>query len=747
MHMARWMMTGAFAALVVLGCGGAPETTPAPDAPPADAAAETMAPPVPESPVAVAEAVTDAAPLAGVKTATIARDEWGVPHIHADTETAAAYALGYAMAEDRLEDLCKNILVATGRAASVFGMDYIETDVAMNLVQNDARCRAYFEEHDNEVTALCHALMQGVRRYAAENPEALPEWAPELEDHHPMAIGRVMILQWPLGTIMSDYGRREGPPDFGSNGWAVMPHRTAEGAAILSSDPHMTWNHIEIFYEARVTGGDLVQNGFFLLGVPLLAIGHNNYVGYACTTGGPDTSDVFAMRINEDMQYEFDGEWYDPVREPFTVEVKGLGPLPLERITTRHGFLIPDLQGGNPDRENGVAYVGRSPYFDDMGLVEQMYRMVRAKNIHEFYDALAMNHFMEQNLIFADREGNIGYVRVGRTPIRPEGHDWSRPVPGHTSETDWQGLHPIEDLVQIINPEQGYLQNNNISPANMMIDSPMTADRYPDYIFNVSWDENNPRGRRGLALLSENDAITVEDAIAITMDVYDYWAPHWMQALEAMAEAAGPEALAEGSTLADAIALLRDWDGHYDIDSRGAVLMKAWRLAARGAVNIAAITDQDTLTPDDLAGLSDALEEAAAEITERHGALDIPWGEAYLIGRGGQFAPGPGADYGSRGDMSLTETLLNLEFDDLNDGSGRRVAKGGSGSPFLMILRPEGIESYTVVPWGQAGSPDSPHYMDQGEQLYSHRAMKRNWFAVEDWQERLGPGTVLEIRE
>src|SRR5690606_10807954 len=141
--------------------------------------------------------------------------------------------------------------------------------------------------------------MRGVRKFVSENPDALPDWAPALEDFHPMALGRTMILQWPLGTIMDDYGNRDETPPFASNGWAVMPKRTTEGAAILCADPPLSWANIQVFYEARFTGGDLVQNGFFLLGVPLLAIGHTEHIAFACTTGGPDTSDVYALKINE----------------------------------------------------------------------------------------------------------------------------------------------------------------------------------------------------------------------------------------------------------------------------------------------------------------------------------------------------------------------------------------------------------------------------------------------------------------
>ena len=165
---------------------------------------------------------------------------------------------------------------------------------------------------------------------------------------------------------------------------------------------------------------------------------------------------------------------------------------------------------GEPDIKNGVAFVGASPYMKQTGLYAQFYQTAMAKNVHDVNLAMGLHQYNEQNVMSADTEGNISYVRNGATPIRPEGFDWSRPVDGTTSKTAWTGIHPQSDLVHIVNPAQGYMQNCNISPANMMIDSPMTPDKYKNYIYNVSWDQNNPRGRRTIELLHKDSSVTRE---------------------------------------------------------------------------------------------------------------------------------------------------------------------------------------------------------------------------------------------
>ena len=140
--------------------------------------------------------------------------------------------------------------------------------------------------------------------------------------------------------------------------------------------------------------------------------------------------------------------------------------------------------------------------------------MAMARDVHGVYNALGMNQYNEQNVMFADDSGSIAYVRNGATPIRPAGYDWSAPVPGTTSATAWKGIHPIDDLVHIFNPPQGYMQNCNISPANMMVGSTLTPDKYPNYIYNVSWDDNNPRSKRAVQLLDADHSVTQEKAIA-----------------------------------------------------------------------------------------------------------------------------------------------------------------------------------------------------------------------------------------
>lgn len=676
---------------------------------------------------------------------TLYRDRWGVPHIYADTLADAAYAMGYAQAEDRVEDIYKNIRTATGTMAEVFGPEHAELDYIVRLMKNAEVCEQYWKAAPDHVRALGDGFVAGVEAYVAEHPEKKPEYALELHGWHCAAIGRAMVLQWPLGTIQDDLHNKKAAPDFGSNAFAVAPSRSAEGCAILMGDPHLTWEGMAVFYEARVhaEGHDLC--GFWLVGSPMPALGHNAHVAWACTTGGPDTSDVYMVKLRQknviQFEYEYNDEWHPAEMKLITVLVKDQPPQIQPALYTIHGPLVEE-----PDLEKGIAYCGATPYWDQAELFEQMYKMATARNCDEFYEALAMNQFMEQNILFADTQGNIQYVRSGRAPIRPEGYNWSAPVPGDSDTTKWLGIHDIKDLVQIKNPPQGYFQNCNVSPENMMKNSPLTPDKYKEYLYNVTWDFNSPRGKRLLELLDADDSVTKNEAMDYTLNGYDILTRPWQKALEAAVIAAGESRMGDAD-FAKAVKRILEWDGEFTVDNTVGALVKFWRLKCEKALDVVAVADEKPLNRDDRVRMIEALEETLAEMKQKYGSFDVKWGDVNLIGRGGKYFPCPGADFGGGKDKrNLTETVLDVAVREEPKGSGKYVGFNGSGFILLSFLHADGIESYSLVNWGQSGDPHSPHYVDQAEKLFSTRTFKPTWFRKEDLLRNLESEKVLTIQ-
>jgi len=697
-----------------------------------------------------AEALGQAAP-AGNQQVKLYRDTWGVPHIYADTLGNAAYAMGYAQAEDRLEDVYRNVRTATGTMAEAFGPQYAEQDYIMRLVKNAERCEQYWKTAPAHLKEIGDRFMRGIEAYLKEHPERKPEFATELHGWQCAAIGRAMILNWPLETLMNELARKAQAPPFGSNSFAVSPSRSAEGCAIIMTDPHLTWEGMAVFHEARVhaarisdhnTGGAYDQCGFWLVGSPLPALGHSGQVAWACTTGGPDTSDVYMVKLNpkNPLQYEYNGQWRDFEQTMISIAVKGQQPQQKPALYSIYGPVMAE-----PDLAKSVAYCGASPYLEADGLFEQMYRMSTARSCEEFYDALSMRQMMEQNTTFADTQGNIQYVRNGCVPIRPEGYNWSVPVPGGTDATRWLGFHDLRDLVQVKNPPQGYFQNCNLSPENMMKNSPMTPDKYKPYIYNVTWDFSTHRGERLRELLDADDSVTKEEAMDYTLNVYDVLAKPWQRALKVAVDAAGSAKTADPE-FTKAVKDIIEWDGQFSKESVAAPLMKFWRLQCDTAIPVADIADNKPLSPAAQSKLLDLLAKALAEIKAKYGRLGVTWGDINLIGRGGKYFACPGAEFGADNQKTMTETVMDVGVRENPAGSGKYVGHDGSSSILLSFLHKNGIESYSLLNWGQSSDPNSPHYVDQAEKLYAERKFKPTWFKKDELMKNLESEKTLTIK-
>src|SRR5262249_26880639 len=160
------------------------------------------------------------------------------------------------------------------------------------------------------------------------------------------------------------------------------------------------------------------------------------------TTGGPDAADVYEEELNPSnpRQYKYNGQWRDMTVRTEVIRVKDGDKIAEHRFDieyTHHGPIVA--------RKDGKAYAMKLPYFLEYRLPEQSYAMATARSLAEMKNALSLFQLMEQNIMVATVDGDIFYVRNGRVPIRPKGYDWTRPVPGNTSASEWLGIHPIDD--------------------------------------------------------------------------------------------------------------------------------------------------------------------------------------------------------------------------------------------------------------------------------------------------------------
>jgi acyl-homoserine-lactone acylase len=556
-----------------------------------------------------------------------------------------------------------------------------------------------------------------------EHPEEVPAWAPKLEGWQIVALGRYIIWGWPEGDAGGDMLRAGIRPDpvspRSSNEWAVAAGRTADKVPLALIDPHLGWYGAFRFYEARLYGGALAISGVAIPGQPIISLGHNQYCSVAMTTGGPDAADVYEEELNPDnpRQYKYDGKWRDMTARTETIRVKDGDKVvdhTFEILSTHHGPVVA--------QRNGKAYAMKLPYLDEFRLTEQIYAMATAHNLQEMKQALAMRQLMEQNIMVATVDGDIFYVRNGRVPIRPPGYNWRRPVPGSTSASEWLGIHPLEDLVQLTNPWQGYFQNCNCSPEYMTRFSPMVPERYKDrpYVFNA---EGPPHQRAAMVLdlLDANGRVTIQDAIGIAMSPSVHNAELWQARLAAAREKAGEQLKDDGKAAKLYDHIVR-WNRRTDADSVGAIAYKFWKDQFGDKVrqqDRAGQKPSDSLTDEQLLN---ALAAGAKELEKQWGRLDVAFGEVYRVGREGSSRTWPV----SGGSVPGMATPRAINFDKAADGK-TYIGKGGQTSTQVVQLS-KPPRSWTLLPLGESDHPNSKHSDDQAEKLFSAGKMKPTYF-------------------
>jgi acyl-homoserine-lactone acylase len=642
--------------------------------------------------------------LWGAEKAEVLRDEYGVPHIFAKTLPAAAYAAGYAQAEDRLEELLRNYRRAEGTMAEAFGKEYVFQDYRQRLWRHREVSRQHYPELSPALRAACEAFQAGVKKFMAEHPEQVPAWAPKLEPWQVVALGRFIIYGWPEGEVVGELTRAGIPIEpvayHGSNEMLLAPSRTAMHAPIAVIDPHLSWYGEFRFYEMRIYAGGFNFSGAAILGVPFPTLGHSQYLSIAMTTGGPDTSDAYEEEVR-DGKYLFKGEWRPLEVRTERIGVKVDGEVKWQEVkieSTHHGPIVA--------HKNGKAYSAAIPYANEFRLMEQMFRMNSAHNLAEEKKALAGLQFMSQNIMVGTVDGDIYYVRNGRVPVRPKGCDASKPLPGASGECEWQGIHAFEDLPQITNPPQGYMQNCNVSPFAMMKDSPLTPEKWAEqpYLYNDSRRPAHQRAAMMVDLLDAARNVTVEQAIGIAFNPQVWHAELWQ------------ERIRKAAPQSEFARLLAEWNRRSDADSRAALgyyLFKtALGPAGRATEPAAALTDDAIRT---------ALLKAQQQLTGDFGP-DAVFGTLFRVGRQG------GARTWPVGGGTLPEAGMATPRAISFSRAGKEMVghTGQTSTQIVVLTKPP--QSWMVIPLGESDHPDSPHFDDQAAQLFSQGRAKSTYF-------------------
>jgi acyl-homoserine lactone acylase PvdQ len=689
------------------------------------------------------------------------RDTWGIPHIYAPTEIAGFYAMGWAQAEDRPSELLKNLKRGLGELSSIEGEGAIESDQVAHLWNLYEGSKRGADQVRPEVREQMQAFVEGINDFYAKHPEDVPEWWDhgEVDEFMVMAFGRLFLQSWSFDDGFGDLKRAGIEPGFdrvdrGSNQFAIGPERSAEGVPILYIDPHLSWFGASRFWEFRVHAGEWVGSGFSLPGQPYIGLGHNESLAWAMTTGGPDTADVYELTLNAEnqMQYLYDGEWREIQKREVTLDVKGVGEQKLPIRECHYGPVVAI--------RNGKGYAVKTAYADAVEGNEAWFELNFGKDYQGAVAALATLQVFPQNVMVADTSGNIYYQRTGRVPKRPEGFDWSRPVNGSNSDSEWLGFHPSTEHLQVLNPPQGYMQNCNIPPDAMTLDSPFKLGESVPYIWSDlgyggsrdGW--TNQRGARAVQLLQADDSVTVEEALAYAVDDHPYGCERWIEVLR-MADEAHGDTLRSDADYEAGIEDLLDWNQELTRDSTGALKYYYWRKqlvddhgrdtmteAAKRIDNYMEPLGKPTpvlsLSGDELLAAGRSFANAMRTLKQHFGSLNAVYGDVFRVGRDDVSWPlGGGGD----GHLGMT-TLRNVGYEGERPDHTRWGRGGQTSTQIVVLSKP--IKSWSYVPIGQSDRPESPHYRDQAEKAFGPRELQPTWWTPEELAGHIESREVLE---
>lgn len=546
---------------------------------------------------------------------TLYRDRHWVPHIFAETTEDAAFALGFAHAEDRLWQMESMRRLAAGRLAELIGPAGLDSDRRMRTLGFARLVAAQEATLSAEARRVLTAYAAGVNSRLDAGETALPpEFVVLRRRPEPWTVGdsllwlRLMAFRLAqnrgaellrarlagrltpeqIDDVLPGNGSPEPlreaaasapdgpapaadrPPLGASNAWAVGGGATADGWPLLASDPHLPLGLPAPWYLARIVLPDREIAGATAPGYPWFLFGHNGRIAWGLTGAEADIEDLFVERLSADGERVATADGEVPLdRRRETIVVRGAADEVIEVRSTPHGPLLdhadaagaidrlPAVDGDTdePGVRSAVALAATYLRSDDR-TVEAILRLNAASG---WSDLLAARDLLDSpplNVVYADVEGNIGLTLGGRLPIRRD-HQGSWPKAGWTGQGDWIGFVAPADLPRSLNPPAGRVVNANNRPV---------PAGFPWYVGDAFAAEG--RAGRIEALLAADPPATLDRMTALQLDAVSPLARLLLPAMLAGL----PADLADDPL----VARLRDWPGTMDRRRPEPTLFAAW---------------------------------------------------------------------------------------------------------------------------------------------------------------------------
>ena len=680
----------------------------------------------------------------------IYRDRYGMPHIDGKTDEAVLFGFGYCQAEDFFWQIEDSYVMGLGRYSELYGKSMLSKDLRNRAFEIPQRSQEDFAKLEPQLRRGGEAFTAGINYYLATHPRVKPRLLKHFEPWYPLAFARAAILELvgghmhvSTGDVPTTYGEKKLEEEVraatGSNAWAISGSKTRSGKAMLLINPHQPYYGFGQFYEAHLRSGEGWNfTGAAFFGTPMPALGHNEYCGWGFTTNEPNVGSSWRETFDdpdEPLNYRYANEYRKAVEWKDTIKVKRASDFETVEVTLRKTHHGPILHK-NSETEYVSGNIGK--LFDAV-LSRQTMKMVRAKNINDFRDAMGMLDLHLFNTVYADVHGDIYYLYNGIVPKRDPSFDWSHTVDGSDPRTEWQGIHPFADLPQVLNPTLGYVQNCNSTPYTTTEDAGPAIGDYPNYMVEDRYDDKR-RAKISRLLLREANDVTFERWQELSFDTTIYWAltelPRYRRDLDAVRQT-DPELAAKVDPY---LAHLIDWNCKGDIDSTQASLCLAWYEELYGFGYPAETLKHQYVS--NVAEQFKALVTAAKKLESTFGNWKVPYGQIsrlqrhpnvsdfYKIPFSDNVASLPSA--GMPGPPGVVFTMYFTPTIFVPPLKTMKNHYAVVGTSYIAAVEfGDRVVSKSLLPYGASGDPKSPHFFDQAE-LLSKRQLKENLFYWDD---------------
>ncbi|HWP43058.1 MAG TPA: penicillin acylase family protein, partial [Blastocatellia bacterium] len=546
--------------------------------------------------------------LAGLsKPVEVLRDEWGIPHIYAQTVEDLFFAQGFAAAQDRLWQMEIWRRTGEGKLAEILGPAAIERDRFARLMRYRGDMQAEWSSYSPDARRIIESFVRGVNAFIETSRDRLPiefqltgirpePWTPEVclarmagyvmtrnaanevlraqlvRMLGPEKAGEIIEtdpfkrLEVPEGldlgaidnNVLGAARAASAPVSFrsgeGSNNWVVSGALTATGKPLLANDPHRTIALPSLRYLVHLVGPGWNVIGAGEPALPGVAAGHNERVGFGFTIVGIDQQDLYQEEINpqDATEYRYRGRWEKMTIEREQIRVKGRAePLEIELRFTRHGPVI--YEDHKRHRAYALRWAGSEP--GTAGYLASL-SLDRVRNWREFLAALERWKVPSENLVYADVDGNIGWQAAGLAPIR---RGWSGllPVPGSSGKYEWDGFLPLSSLPHSFNPSSNFIAtaNHKVIPEG--------------YRHEIGFEWAAPfRFRRIEEVLGKGGKFAVADFERLQHDETSLPAREIVSLLR--------NVKVEDARVREAVEMLLDWDLVLSKDSAAAAVYEVW---------------------------------------------------------------------------------------------------------------------------------------------------------------------------